>query len=455
MNALDAGKLRPMLLSEELKGERLESAIAIIKKPPGGMGIETSHPIRCLRQQTMTPKDKALVRERWLKSSAKLSTDDRPTYEGRVNAALEDPKTYDYFCRLTEDERLYLDDQSFKAKQGVTQKKTSQFNKNKSAAEMKAIRARESVKLLTNSEAVNGELVKWRDLETRIRDDVRGRVTAAQLDENVWVSVVDRELAAGASWVSNGQAADAQAGSTSEDVRKKVIQAYFRSVLQETSPRLSSVNQQAVRDQVNGDTTIHVDGLANALKAAWLRQVNPGPTQTLATLLGLRLKRTTEGNDFNPLTTVCNLGAHGIRNPIGAHYSVGAEGIWPAVVTDATTADELVRAIFGSGTVDLRLRVHATLETGVTRTPGGNAHQYPHKYWGGEYNYSFREPDQTGPKFNRWNGERYDDNTAAARTRREAGKALVRIALDDADREMRADLIRRAQHILTNGTRHP
>lgn len=126
------------------------------------------------------------------------------------------------------------------------------------------------------------------------------------------------------------------------------------------------------------------------------------------------------------------------------------------MVTDATTADELVRAIFGSGNVDLRLRTHATLETGVTRTPGGGERQYPHKYWGGEYNYSFREPDHPdGPKFNRWNRERYDDNTAAARTRREAGKALVKSALDEADRDMRADLIRRAQHVLTHGTRHP
>lgn len=269
-------------------------------------------------------------------------------------------------------------------------------------------------------------LVEWDQLRGQLQKEVGERVTATMPGFS-WQKRFDEIIGSADAKIQKDNAINIgnQINTVRGYVTRYLDDEQKRRDVEQSIKKYPNLQPATVREIKEAVLTNHKLGAGefdSRANQARQKQRNPEQAREWARLLRLVLYHTSSPQPFEPLTQ---------REGLGVHMSVGLDGITVPVVTDATTPDQLLDALFG--TVRKNFRLHVTLETGVEG--GADQLKLPHRYWNGsraaEYELRYKVGDD---HFVRW-GSRFDE-------------ARIKKALDAAYAEMHDTLRARAKTAL-------
>ena len=347
--------------------------------------------------------------------------------------AMSSQANLDYFSVLTVDQRTYLSKTKMKKRDVPTQGDIENFKvhvKEIQAQEVEKARKDQEMQLALQAKAAGAKKrdegeKEWAARKIELREAVKKRVEA-ELPDYKWEKEFDNLIGAADDRIARtttinipnqikGTTRDANAALDAEQKRRDV------AAIEKNYPDLASPAMRDAKEEViETSPGLTAADFEQLVKNALTVQRNPKP-DTWARLLKVKLYQKGKVVPFERLTE--QLGYQ-------THYSVDLGGMTLPVVTDTTTPEELLDALFGI--VDKGYRLHVTLETGAEA--GADELKLPHGYW---------KPNSATPLYElrfaggnlRWNDEAHSE-------------AQIKGALNDAYTEIRTRLVDRATVVL-------
>jgi hypothetical protein len=345
---------------------------------------------------------------------------------------------YKYFRSLDAEQRTYLSKTKMRKRQVPTAEDIEQFKESLALAaqrEREALDAAErersakEAKEVAEKKRSEGE-AKWKEFQQEIRETVQHRVQQ-QFPDFLWEAKFNEIIDATSERIGKNKTIniDRQIQHARRDVAAFLDQEQKRRDLAEAIKKYPNVfyaKLTTIRDEVLNAPTLPAAEFDVRATAARTAQRNSATAADWAKMLQIRLYGQSVATPFDNLTP---------RDGLEVHVTVSLDGFSVPVVTDTTTPDELLDALFAPA--DQYKRIHVSLETGVEAGPDNL--KLPHRYWnynGGRALYALRFDGNV-----RWNPETHDEGR-------------IKLALDQAYAELRTKLRDRAQILLDNDC-HP
>jgi hypothetical protein len=342
---------------------------------------------------TLTPDDKINLLASW-----KLAPDD-----SRQKFIFQTQESYVYFRDLDDDVRPVVSGQAIKKQRPMSPEEVEKAKAAKAKIEKEV--AEKLAKEQAAEQAKKAHDAKkqtFADNREELRKRIAARLVAEKLDDFVWAEDFEKEAAVKASIIEKNPTADVkkQSNALDKEFNSRVDQEKKRREVEKAATnaayaKLNKTKLGEIKTAVLADASLTAADFDSRCVEALRAQRNPTALATWIKWLKLQMYPKME--------------ALGDQHGYKMHFSLDEESLsMPAIVTDTTTAAQLVDLIMRAPSNLKMKQAHVSMETGVTDSSGG--FKNPHLYWRGPGRYEMKYSDDGVPGYARWDDNDIDED---------------------------------------------
>ena len=380
--------------------------------------VELTEEERLANVATLTAEDKLKLLTAW-----KIAPNDT-----RQKFIFQTQASYIYFSNLSDEARLFVNGQGIKKQRPMSPEDIVKAKADKARVEQEAAEKLAQEQAAEQArQAHDAKKKTFADNRAELKKRIAARLVAEKLDDFIWADDFEKQADAKASIIEKNPTADVKKQTnaldkefTSRIDKEKKTREVTELAKNKAYDKLNRDTLAKIKDAVINDASLAATEFDTRCVQALRDQRNPTDPKTWIKWLKLQM--------YPAMETLSD------QDGFKMHFSLDEESLtMPGIITDTTTAVQLVDQIMRAPS-GLKLKeAHVSLESGVRSSDG--KYKNPHLYWRGPGRYELNYSDQGSAGNRRWDENLID-------------QAGVVKALDAAMAEIKARITADAQKVL-------